>query len=335
MRINKLYKSLVDKSISSMLSAIELYNKPNFTYREETFAILAINAWELLFKAYILRLNKYNKLFIYELTNTRKKKQPQKNRCGNPKSISIARAIDKLKSQNHIPPNLEENINSLIELRDNAIHFITSNITKQVQELGFACIKNYVAVIKKWKIEIDLSKYNLYLMPLAYIDAKIETKAVLTNETKSYLDFIQTKIKNKDDSDSEFDIVVSIDVKFIKGNSFDSIGVKYGEDGIPISLSEENIREKFPLTFKDITGQCKTRYSNFVQNNIFYTIMRQIKNDKKLHYERKLDPNNKKTQKQSFFSTNIWKEFDKHYCKVMKSQNTKTEPDLFSGINDD
>jgi len=59
MKINKTYRSLLDKSIASMLSAIELYNKPNFQYREETFAILAVNAWELLLKAIILRQNRY------------------------------------------------------------------------------------------------------------------------------------------------------------------------------------------------------------------------------------------------------------------------------------
>jgi len=52
MRINQTYRSLLDKSVNSMLSAIEIYNKPNFSYREETFAILATNAIELLFKVY-------------------------------------------------------------------------------------------------------------------------------------------------------------------------------------------------------------------------------------------------------------------------------------------
>lgn len=36
-------KELIEKSIAASVSAIELYNKPNFNYREETFAILMIN----------------------------------------------------------------------------------------------------------------------------------------------------------------------------------------------------------------------------------------------------------------------------------------------------
>ena len=31
---------LLERSLSAMISAIEIYNKPNFTYRGETFAIL-------------------------------------------------------------------------------------------------------------------------------------------------------------------------------------------------------------------------------------------------------------------------------------------------------
>ena len=33
------------------VAAIEVYNKPNFSYREEAFSLLMTNAWELLLKA--------------------------------------------------------------------------------------------------------------------------------------------------------------------------------------------------------------------------------------------------------------------------------------------
>ena len=44
---------LSGKSIQAALSAIEIYNKPDFKYREESFSILMVNAWELLLKAKI------------------------------------------------------------------------------------------------------------------------------------------------------------------------------------------------------------------------------------------------------------------------------------------
>ena len=49
-------RCLAGKSIDAMLGAIEAYNKPSYAYREEAFAILAVNAWELLLKAPIRRL---------------------------------------------------------------------------------------------------------------------------------------------------------------------------------------------------------------------------------------------------------------------------------------
>lgn len=44
-------RELLEKSLRAAISAIEIYNKPDFRYREENFAILMCAAWELLFKA--------------------------------------------------------------------------------------------------------------------------------------------------------------------------------------------------------------------------------------------------------------------------------------------
>ena len=44
MKVNPIYRALLDKSINCMLSAIELYNKHDFKYIGDAFAILAVNA---------------------------------------------------------------------------------------------------------------------------------------------------------------------------------------------------------------------------------------------------------------------------------------------------
>lgn len=79
------------KAEAALIAAIEIYNKPDFRYREETFAILALNAWELLLKARLLQINK-NKLSVlysYENKKTKagvpsKKKTLRRNRAENP-----------------------------------------------------------------------------------------------------------------------------------------------------------------------------------------------------------------------------------------------------------
>ena len=44
-------KELLDRAVAATVAAIEIYNKPDFLYREESFSVMAINGWELLLKA--------------------------------------------------------------------------------------------------------------------------------------------------------------------------------------------------------------------------------------------------------------------------------------------
>lgn len=323
MKINKTYRSLLDKSIASMLSAIEIYNKPNFNYREETFAILAVNAWELLFKAIVLKQNRYKLRSLYVLkpcinkdgTKSTTRKYVDKNRSGNPKTISILETIATLKAQNYIPTNLCENIEVLIELRDNSIHFTNEDdISHHVQELGFACIKNYITLIKEKKIEIDISHYNFYLMPLAYVDSNVVSESVLTEETKNYLTLVKSRIA-KEDNNQNYDIAITIDIDFKKGNSFDGLGFTYDKDGIKIALTEENIRKRYPWDNAELIKRCKMRYSNFVQNRDWNAIRNEIKAKEKLYRVRLLDPGNPKSAKKGFYSTNVFSYLDDYYTK--------------------
>src|SRR3990170_4012182 len=65
------------KAEAALLSAIEVYNKPAFKYREETFAILMLNAWELLLKAKVLSDNNNDPRCLYQY-------QSRKTRAGSP-----------------------------------------------------------------------------------------------------------------------------------------------------------------------------------------------------------------------------------------------------------
>ena len=61
-------KELLDRAVAATVAAIEIYNKPDFLYREEAFAVLAINGWELLLKAKWLadHQNKVSSLYVME-----------------------------------------------------------------------------------------------------------------------------------------------------------------------------------------------------------------------------------------------------------------------------
>jgi hypothetical protein len=62
------YTRFLKNAEAALISAIEIYNKPAFGYREETFAILALNAWELLLKAKILEQHNNAIKFLHVYT---------------------------------------------------------------------------------------------------------------------------------------------------------------------------------------------------------------------------------------------------------------------------
>src|ERR1700722_20003463 len=88
---------LAKKSVHAAVAAIEVYNKPNFLYREEAFSLLMTNAWELLLKAkWILdHLDVLDSL--YELIDDGSgHKVPKTNRSGNPLSYGATYLAAKL-----------------------------------------------------------------------------------------------------------------------------------------------------------------------------------------------------------------------------------------------
>lgn len=100
--------------MSAMLSAIEIYNKPRFEYRDEVFSILVINAWELLLKAIV---SKAGKSVFYP----KRRDEPYR-------SLSWNDAFWRAANSHLWPMEVEKsavgaNLELLAAYRDNAIHF--------------------------------------------------------------------------------------------------------------------------------------------------------------------------------------------------------------------
>ena len=100
-------------------------------------------------------------------------------------------------------------------------------------------------------------------------------------------------------------------MKLEKGSSFDALGFKYDENGIPVMIREEYIKKRFPLSYTDVLQKCKIRYSDFKRNTKSNDIMKRIKTNEKLTHVRKLDADNPKTMKKMFYSS-LYCLHDKH-----------------------
>ncbi len=322
---------MLEKSIAAVLSAIEIYNKPDFKYREELFSVLCINAWELLLKAKVLNLasNKVAALYVMEyrtLKNGQKSKipRPKTNRSGTPQSISLFEAYRVITEEYgvKIDNTVIDNLSAITEIRDNSIHFVNDDLllSLKVQELGTASLQNYLYLTKDWFGDI-LSGYNFYLMPLSFFrDFDTANGITLNKNENKILEYIQ-KIEEKYDADQDVrdcNLTLKIDVKFQKGNS--KTGNSYQLTNDPsaptVRLVEEEINDKYPWDYEVLTTRLAKRYSDFKVNKKYHKLRSSLSIDKRFAYVRIFNPKNPEGGQKILFNPNIIKEFDKHYSKV-------------------
>lgn len=313
-----------------MLAAMEVYNKPDFTYREESFAILAINSWELLFKARLLQLggNRISAILLYE---RRRKADGQmssklyrkKGRSGTHLSVGMFKAIDLLRKEygDTVPAAMHKNLALLCEVRDNAVHFLNKGfgLSKLVHELGTACVRNYLGLVRSW-FGIDLSRYNFFLMPLAFVGGGFTVDAVTVNsEERKVLRFLREQVaENFGDNEGEYSVALRMDLRFTRSKSDDATQVVLSNhpDATPVKLSEEDIRERYPWSYNILTTRLRKRYTDFKANQRYHDLRKPLELDARYCKKRFLDPATEAGIGKCFYSPNIVKEFDAHYVRA-------------------
>lgn len=317
-------KELLDRAIAATVAAIEIYNKPDFRYREEAFAVLAINGWELLLKAKWLadHNNKPSSLYVME-PRTKKdgtkshKLRVKQTRSGNPFTHSLDFLAKKLVEAKTLDPNAWANLRALLELRDSSIHFYNraGAFSTRLQEIGMATLKNFVAASKAW-FQRDLSEFNFYLMPLSFVALPRQADAlVLNHEEKRFLTFLQNLETTTATTNSPFAVTVNIDVKFTRSKADGALDVQVtnNPNALEIRLTEEQIRERYPWSYERLTEECRKRYDRFKIDDTYHTTRKQLLKDDRYGAIRFLDPGNPKSAKKPFFSPAIIAELDKHY----------------------
>ena len=305
-------QELLDKSIAAAIAAIEIYNKPDFKYREETFSILAINGWELLFKAKWLAENDDKIESLY-------KKATKPTSSGNPSTHSLRYLAGKLVEQKHLEQNAWTNVQVLVEYRNSAVHFYNSSpdFAKKLQEIGVASLENFVLLVSEW-FNRDLSEFNFYLMPLSFVNVPTQTTAIISNkEEQNFLNYLEHL---EAETDSNYFVTINVDVRLRRSREKGAIGVHTtsSPDAQKVYLTDEEMRKDYPWTYKQLTQKCKERYSNFIQNNKYNGIRMPLYENRKFCYIRYLDPTNPNSSKQPFFKPSILNEFDKHYLQKEK-----------------
>ena len=325
--MKSLSKELLDRAVLAMVAAIEIYNKPGFPYRNESFAILAINGWELLIKSKWLAMHGNNKrcLYVYEhrTTSTGKrsaKKTIKRTRSNAPFTLELGYLAKQLVNDKELDPSACQNIEIMLEFRDCAIHFYNENpaFNARLYEVGAACVKNFVSAAKDW-FQRDVSEFELHLMPLTFMTLPSEVEAAFLNtEENGFMAFIDRMGESNVDPESPYSVSVNIELKFTKSKSKDAFPVQVTTDptALPVNLTEEDIRERYPWDYSTLTQRCRARYENFKENGDYHKVRKSLEDDERYGWLRYLDPGNAKSAKKIFFNPNILQEFDKVYIKA-------------------
>jgi hypothetical protein len=324
-------KELSEKSVQAAISAIEIYNKPDFRYREEAFSLLMINAWELLLKAKWLLDHGDDISSLHVLA-----KQPdgttktKTNRAGNPLTHGLTYLLGQLVEDTNsgLEKPGHDNILAMMEVRDNSAHFFNKDkyFGRRILELGTASLRNYVQLATEW-FQIDLSAYHFFLMPISFYHG-FESASPLSNslypeQVKNllqYIDSLQEQDENLEE-DSSQNFTLTLQTQLVRGGKDEAIPFKWTNDpsAPAITLREEDVLQNYPFDYKSLTAALRKRYTDFVENRQYHKLRKEIEKEDKFCLVRLLDPKRKSSTKKRFYNPNIFTEFDKHYTKRKKS----------------
>ncbi len=319
---------LAAKSVQAAVAAIEIYNKPSFSYREEAFSLLMTNAWELLLKAKWLAENGEAIESLYEMGKDKSGGQkPKENRSGNPISVGLTYLAAAMVAEKKfgLEKATQENLLALIEIRDNAAHLINKDlyISRRVQEIGTASLRNYLLLASGW-CKLDLSQYNFFLMPISFFHgfeaAEPATRADYPVQIQKLLAYLDAREANDTDEAAGQHVALRLETKLVRGKDAAAIEFRYTDDpnAPAVMIREEDILKNYPMTFAKLIEEMQKRYMDCKFNVAFHRIKRAAEADKRYAYVRHVNPGNPKSTKQRFYNPNIFQEFDKHYTRRKK-----------------
>lgn len=318
----------VEKAEAALVAAVEVYNKPSFRYREETFALLAINAWELLLKAQLLKRggNDPKVIRVYEPRRTKagktsKKLYLKRNRAGAPLTVSLPACVTSLDKDagTRLSPEVKANLDALIAIRDNAAHYINASpvLAKQVLEIASATVKNFVLLSKEWFAR-DFADSLSLVLPLSFISERkhIDSVVVTAGENR-LIKYLQGLAAVEPEQSSPYSVAVRVQVKFERSKlaTASKVQITNDPDAVKVLLTEQDVRERYPWDYKALGAKCAERYSNFKLDAKFHGLRKPLLADARYAHSRYLDPGNPRSGRKDFYSPAIFDVFDKHYTK--------------------
>ena len=182
---------LVEKSVDAYVLALETINRLSIKYRIESFTHLVCNAWELLLKARVLDVQDSRDAIYYKT----KRGEPRR-------TISLRDALAKVIANEKDP--LRRNLEVVADLRDEAMHFVISEVPNDILLLFQACVINYHKKLNEWfglslseRVSVGMMTIVYDLSPGSFDLGSSAVKRRLGKDVAAYLHRVQKQIQSE------------------------------------------------------------------------------------------------------------------------------------------
>ncbi|HEM0351357.1 TPA: DUF3644 domain-containing protein [Legionella pneumophila] len=251
---------LIKRSKSAFLSSLAIYNNPTQIYRVESFAILLINAWELLLKHEICTAEGENKIFV----------DPGRNN-----TVSITDCINK-QFKNNDP--IRQNLEYVIKLRNLATHFFIPEALPTYTRLLFPTVKNYIKRYKNSYGSLPFDDENRGMINIIIEDEIPDENLLMRKYGKKSKEIIslinELESKSKEFQPDEFFISYDYKVAITKKSSDADITLSNGPNGEQIGILEKTveIESKYPYKTEELVKYIKSKTSNIISPYDIYAV---------------------------------------------------------------
>lgn len=323
--------NLLKNSIAAYFSAIEIHNKPNISYRYETVTLLMLNAWELVLKAFIRKHIKGKDIF-----------ENNGHTISFDKALAYAAEyINGKRPKSFV--SIQENLLIIEEYRNQVAHFYNEQLEPYIFMLTAKAALNYVDFLKEHFSKDIITEQGLFILPLGFklpfqpqefLSKKAASK-LETVEAKKFMEqVVNTIISLKSDGIedsivlgfslylesvkkcSNSDLIAAIteidqaDTTFVQLRKVQIVDDK---GATKVQLTDEELLSRYPLSYQEVSERCRKEIPGFKQNRVFTGIMRELKENKSLCHERKLNPKSKKTSITTLYAEQVIDEIKRRY----------------------
>lgn len=270
-------RSLLAHSKEAMLAAIEIYNKPTISYRNECTVILIVNSWELVLKALLVA----NKQAIHD--DSVGLQWPTR-------TITWRKAWHK--SKQFLPrslanPATQHNLEVLAKYRDQAIHcYNSSDLAISLYFLFQAAIVNYRHLVEQaWSTDIA-KEMTWHLLPIgitpptdivSFLDRVQESSDSSAVSTfLAEIGDILTELKSGEHVD-RFLIRATVQLESVKktdqANIVIGVDSMSGDDAPGVVYRRQDPNQSHPFRQKDVLAKIERAGDKKLTSYVFQAIV--------------------------------------------------------------